>query len=119
MGINSSSMRSDPAPGSSKNLDTMTAAFYTAAVSEWHRKSQRNALQPSAITTLLAPLAGHHSLSTFNIEINALVRVAVLHVTDDHLWATFLNELPHESSTAKTLPRPQLEKSWVAVNACF
>ena len=43
-GFTSSSMRSDPAPGSSRNLDTMTAAFYTAAVSERYKKGQRNAL---------------------------------------------------------------------------
>ena len=108
MGINSSSMRSDPAPGSSRDQDTMTAGFYTGAVSEWHRKGQRNALQPSAITTLLALLAGHHPLSTFDIEVNALVRVAALHVADGHLWVAFLNEMPHECLISDRTPlRPR------------
>ena len=95
-GLISLSMKSDPAPVRSRNWDMMIATFYTATVSELRRISQRNALQLSTITAILALFASHHPLSAFDVEVNALIRIAALHIIDSFLCVVFLNEVSHK-----------------------
>jgi hypothetical protein len=74
----------------------MIATFYTAAVSELRGICQRNALYPSTIAALLALFSGHHPLTAFDVEVNALVGIAALHIIDGFFCVAFLNEMSHE-----------------------